>query len=57
MCQTCIVTETADFFKYLCGSWDEAIISLINNQVCFVNVQEDDEFTKHDRRNMYIATF
>ena len=44
---TCIVKETADFYKYLCGSWSEVSLNLITDDVALATVSENDKFTEH----------
>ena len=52
-----IVTETDDFFKYLCGAWNEVSINIINDDVAMASVQENNEYTEHEKSNVYISIF
>ena len=54
---TRLVTETSDFYRYLCGSWSEVSLTLITDDVALATVCENDEFTEHTRSNVYISAF
>ena len=52
-----IVQEAADFFKYLCGVWDEATMDIINEEVALTRVNETNHMTEHNKSNVYISAF
>ena len=54
---TRLVTETDEFFKYLCGTWEEVTLNIINDDVAIAAVAENDEFTEHAKSNVYISAF
>ena len=49
--------ETDEFFKYLCGTWEEVTLNIINDDVAIAAVAENDEFTEHAKSNVYISAF
>ena len=55
--RTRIVRDTADFYKYLCGSWSEVSLNIFTDDVALATVSENDEFTEHTRSNVYISAF
>ena len=52
-----IVTEPDDFFWYLCGAWNKVSINIINEDVAMAAVQQNNEYTEHEKSNMYISVF
>ena len=49
--------DTADFFKYLCGVWEEVTIDITNEEVMLALVNETNDMTKHMKSNVYISVF
>ena len=49
------VTETNEFFKYLCGAWEEVTLNIINDNVAITAFAETDKFTEHAKSNTYIS--
>jgi hypothetical protein len=54
---TRLVTETDDFFRYLCGSYEHVTLNVLNDDVCLATVSENDLMTEHARSNVYISAF
>ena len=52
-----IVTESADFFKYLCGVFEECTHDIINEEVAIARVNETNDMTEHVKSNVYISAF
>ena len=52
-----IVTETAEFFKYLCGVFEECTLDIINEEVAIARVNETNDMTEHVKSNVYISAF
>ena len=51
----CIVQDTADFFKYLCGVFEEVTIDIITEEVALARVNESNDMTEHAKSNVYIS--
>ena len=52
-----IVTETADFFKYLCGVFEEVTLDILTEEVALARVCETNDMTEHMKSNVYISAF
>ena len=52
-----ILTDTADFFKYLCGVFEECTLDIINNEVAITCVNKINNMTEHVKSNVYIYAF
>ena len=54
---TRIVTETDEFFKYICGSYSQVSMTLMNEDVCMATVSDGNDMTEHPKSNVYISAF
>jgi len=52
-----LVTETADFFKYLCGKYDKVTLQTITEEVSVARLSDNDHMTEHSKSNVYISAF
>ena len=48
---------TADFFRYLCGVFEEVTINIITKEVALARVNESNDMTKHAKNNVFITAY
>jgi hypothetical protein len=54
---TRLVTDTDDFFKYMCGTYEQVTLNIMNEDVCLATVSSGNDMTEHSRSNVYISAF
>ena len=55
--KTKMVYDAEELFRYLFGEYEEVLLNIVNEEVAYVSLSENDEFTEHAKSNVYIASF
>ena len=50
-----LVTETADFFKILCGKYDKVNLQTITEEASVARMSDNTHMTEHFKSNVYIS--
>mmetsp|Transcript_12651 Transcript_12651/g.16301 ORF Transcript_12651/g.16301 Transcript_12651/m.16301 type:complete len:1243 (-) Transcript_12651:1394-5122(-) len=54
---TKMVYDADELFKYMFGEYDEVLLNVVNEDVAYVSMSENDEYTEHNKSNVYVAAF
>ena len=52
-----MVYDAEELFRYMFGEYEEVLLNIVNEEVAYESLSENDEFTEHAKSNVYIASF